>query len=343
MTVRRVRVAWWRFDVVRVVLGLLVAARFSAACRGSSKDPRPERSEHRDSAARIAVRGPEVGAVRLDAATAQRIGIATRTVGAERRASTVQLLGELVSDPGHTTLVRAAVTGRLAAADGHWPALGELVAYGAVLGQVSDAMPLVAPHAGTVTRVEAQPGQVVQAGQELLELSDFSTMLARIVWRADLAVAAPRTLALSPMVNGATATVRAVLVGPASTVDSLTRSPVYLYRMPKPWHGARPGAPVVASVIDPTTARSGVLVPADAVVQWDGLAWAYVARERGEFTRVRVETDRRVEGGFLVEPEITPGAGSGVRAGDAVVVRGAQFLLSEEFRSRRAPIEEEPD
>jgi len=343
VTVQGVRVTWRRFDVIRIAAAILLGAQLAAACREGTEDRRAVRSEHGDSAARIAVRGPEAGAVRLDAATAQRIGIVTRTVGAERRALTVRLLGELMSDPGRTTLVRAAVTGRLASADGHWPALGEPVATGAVLGQVSDAMPLVAPHAGTVTRVEAQPGQVVQAGQELLELSDFSTMLARIVWRADLAVAAPPALALSPMVNGTTAAVRAVLVGPGSAVDSLTRSPVYLYRVPKPWHGARPGAPVVASVIDRTTTRRGVFVPADAVVQWQGLAWAYVARQPGEFTRVRVETDHRVEGGFLVEPATTPGSGSGVAPGDAVVVRGAQFLLSEEFRSRRAPIEEEPD
>jgi hypothetical protein len=69
-----------------------------------------------------------------------------------------------------------------------------------------------------------------------------------------------------------------------------------------------------------------VLVPDRAVVQWDGLAWAYLQREPGHYVRVRVPTDHPASGGWI--------AGAPLAPGDTVVVTGAQELLSEEFRAR---------
>jgi hypothetical protein len=83
---------------------------------------------------------------------------------------------------------------------------------------------------------------------------------------------------------------------------------------------------VVATLADAAARVSGALVPTEAVVQWEGLAWAYVRRGAGRFVRVRVDTDHPVDGGWLVT--------GGLTAGDTVVVRGAQQLLSEEFRAR---------
>jgi multidrug efflux pump subunit AcrA (membrane-fusion protein) len=61
-------------------------------------------------------------------------------------------------------------------------------------------------------------------------------------------------------------------------------------------------------------------------VQWEGLAWAYRRRAPDAFERVRVPTDRPARGGWIAGPPLAPG--------DTVVVRGAQELLSEEFRAR---------
>ena len=70
----------------------------------------------------------------------------------------------------------------------------------------------------------------------------------------------------------------------------------------------------------------GAFVPDAAVVQWEGLAWAYRARGADRFERVRVVTDHPSDGGWVVDGPLA--------AGDSVVVRGAQELLSEEFRAR---------
>jgi multidrug efflux pump subunit AcrA (membrane-fusion protein) len=70
----------------------------------------------------------------------------------------------------------------------------------------------------------------------------------------------------------------------------------------------------------------GALVPDSAVVQWEGLAWAYRAHGASRFERVRVVTDHPAPGGWVVNGPLA--------AGDSVVVRGAEELLSEEFRAR---------
>ena len=79
-----------------------------------------------------------------------------------------------------------------------------------------------------------------------------------------------------------------------------------------------------ASVED--SSAQGTLVPDAAVVQWEGLAWAYRARGANRFERVRVVTDHPAAGGWVVSGPLA--------AGDSVVVRGAEELLSEEFRAR---------
>ena len=278
-------------------------------------------------------------AVVLDSISQARAGIETRVLGAGSSAATIHLTGELTVDPTRITTVQAAVAGRLTAPPASWPALGEYRASGTLIGQVSDARPLVLSRGGTVTRVSAQPGQLVQAGQELLQLTDFTQLLARIAWGPEAAGTPPRKIILTPLRGDVvsahpSASTSASLVGPAADVDTATRLPVYLYRTSGAWPGARPGAPVEALLVDPAAVSVGVFVPATAVVQWEGLAWAYVQRSAGHnlkrFVRRRVDTSRPVADGWLA----TQSGALGLQAGDTIVVQGAQDLLSEEFRSR---------
>lgn len=283
----------------------------------------------------------------LDASEAARAELATvvlRSAGdaASRSAQSGvglrQAQGELVADPTRLTTIRAAVPGRLVSA--RWPTLGQAVRAGEVIGQVSDAKPLLAPRSGTVTRLGAQPGELVQAGQELLQLTDFGASLARIVWRNDLG-AAPASLTLAPA-NGATAGVTARLVGIGAEVDSVTRSPVYMYRFVGGWPDARPGLPVVATVRDSrpgadaalTSGAQTVFVPNDAIVQWNALVWVYVEREPRHYRRLRVLTDRPTSGGYLVPV-------GALKPGDRVVTRGAQQLLSQEFGAQTTGTDED--
>jgi hypothetical protein len=127
----------------------------------------------------------------------------------------------------------------------------------------------------------------------------------RVAVRAgDGTVVAARVLSPAPRADPRIQGVSVLCIAPAS--------PVML-----------PGVSVDAQVpVGP--AVSGVVVPASAVVWWQGRAWAYVERRTGAFSRSEVATDVPVPGGWFVS--------GGIAAGKRMVVRGAQTLLSEEGR-----------
>ena len=237
------------------------------------------------------------------------------------RGEELRVAGEVVAEPERTAVIRAPVAGRLTGAESsRWPELGARVAAGAVLGQVSDARPMVAPIGGVVTRVGARPGEIVAEGQTLLELADRSRPVVRLTWPQS--GAPPAVVALAPDTSRR---VEADLIGPAAEADPVTRQAVYLYRARRAWPGAVPGTLVDADVPHGGS-TAGVLVPDRAVVQWDGLAWVYLQRAPGQYVRVRVPTDHPTPKGWI--------AGAPLAAGDTVVVTGAEELLSEEFRAR---------
>jgi biotin carboxyl carrier protein len=261
----------------------------------------------------------------LDSADRDRLGLRTAVLRSSTAAPVRRLAGELIPEPDRITAVRAPIAGRLSAPEGvRWPAFGDRVSAGGEVAQVSDAKPMVLTRSGVVTQVGAQPGEMVQAGQLLLEITDYDRPLARIAWPPD-APAPPPNVVLSLGTPGAKS-VRGRLVGAAPSADPVTRLAAYLYRADRSWAGARPGAVVVALIPDRGALSRGVVVPDRAVVQWEGLTWAFVERGAGRFRRVRVPIDRPVAGGFLATRELA--------AGDTVVVQGAEQLLSEEFRAR---------
>lgn len=70
----------------------------------------------------------------------------------------------------------------------------------------------------------------------------------------------------------------------------------------------------------------GVVVPSSAVVWWHGKAWAYVETGGGRFARRPVDTAEPSGRGWFVKGGIIPG--------DRIVTKGAQLLLSQEFKSQ---------
>jgi biotin carboxyl carrier protein len=307
---------------LRTLLVAAAAVVLAVLLVRSYREGRAERPGDEDEAAlppaHLAQAGEET-VIRLDTTEVRRTGIATAPAASVRAAPTVEVLGELAADPGAVTTVRAPVTGRLAAP--RWPAVGERVAAGSEVAQVGDALPLVLARGGIVTRIGARPGELVQAGQELLVLQDGATTLARIVWTE--AGAPPARITLAPL-GGSGVGAPARFAGMAPEADPATRRPVALYRLERSPGGAGVGTSLVARV-PAGAAEQAVLVPAGAVVQWQGLAWAFVERVPGDYARVRVPTDLPVDGGWGVRDGIAPG--------DRLVVRGAQQLLSEEFRA----------
>jgi biotin carboxyl carrier protein len=265
----------------------------------------------------------EVG-VTLDSATVLRIQLKTETLRAVSRADESELPAVVVSDPEATSSVRAGVAGRLGGIEGvGWPRFGSRLAAGDSVAVIGDARPVIVPRSGTVSRVMVQPGELVQPGQDLFEITSYDAPLVQVAWNPN-GGAVPSTMEFSA--GAARTRVRGALAGPAPEADPVTRDPAWLYRVPAGWNGMRPGVSVTAHAPSGGGLRRGVLVPSSAVVQWDALAWAYQERESGRYVRIRVPTDHPVPGGWLVSQPFQPG--------DRVVTSGAGQLLSEEFRAR---------
>ena len=312
--------------VVAAVLAIVVAVVLVVLYRNHQREVAREAEREAPVVAPTRVRAEgRAAVVTLDSAGLRRVGVELAPVRSVSSALEDRLPGTVVPESERAAVLRAPVAGRFTVPDGaRWPSLGERVRAGVEIAQVSDARPLALPISGVVTRVAAQPGALVEAGQILLEAADYSHPLVRVAW-LEQAGGPPRTgVALTP--DDGVTRVAARLVGPAPEADPVTRRPAYLYRAERGWPGATPGTPVVAIVPTVGGVGRGALVPDSAVVQWDGLAWAYLRRAPGRFERVRVPTDRPVPGGWIAGPPLA--------AGDSVVVRGAEELLSEEFRAR---------
>jgi hypothetical protein len=114
------------------------------------------------------------------------------------------------------------------------------------------------------------------------------------------------------------------LVSPATRTDARIQGLSFFYLAPAET-GVLPGMNVLAFLASGARA-DGVAVPADALVWWQDRPWVYRRTEPGTFVRTAIATDQPTpDGGYIVRD-------LGNEAD--VVTRGAQLLLSEEFRSQ---------
>lgn len=124
---------------------------------------------------------------------------------------------------------------------------------------------------------------------------------------------------------------RADFVSAYPAVDARIQAPTFLY-LAQSAPDLVPG--MTLTVLLPTgPSLRGVIVPSSAIVWWQGKAWAYSPMATERFGRREVPTDVPVTGGWFVSAGFAPG--------DKVVVRGAQQLFSEEFRSQIQSLGEE--
>jgi multidrug efflux pump subunit AcrA (membrane-fusion protein) len=191
-----------RLAIPTIVLLAVIAS--GSACRTDGTPNQEEPSPGADAEepivapSRVALEAGETRVV-LDTAEVRRIGLTTVELAGAVLESGRRLTGQVVPEPERTATVRAPVSGRLAVPDGsRWPALGDRLEAGATVGAVSDARPLVIPIAGVVQRIGAQPGEIVQAGQVLLEVADNRRPVVRITWPDQAERAGSRLLLVPP-------------------------------------------------------------------------------------------------------------------------------------------------
>ncbi|HQT92165.1 MAG TPA: hypothetical protein PL001_09085, partial [Candidatus Kryptobacter bacterium] len=115
---------------------------------------------------------------------------------------------------------------------------------------------------------------------------------------------------------------KAEYLSPAPSVNPEIQGPIYFFILPAVSSSLLPGMNVTVH-ISAGKEMSGVFVPSSAVVWLNGGTWIYVETQEDEFTRQSLFDSRPVAGGYFVT--------YGLKAGNRVVIKGAQLLLSQEF------------
>ena len=164
-------------------------------------------------------------------------------------------------------------------------------------------------------------------------LIERAPLAARLVERRDYLVKVTLPPGAGAAAPPETATARAhggdialTLVSAATTTDPRLQGLSYFYAAAA--DGALlPGMNLAVSLAGEAGER-GLVVPEAAVIWLTGKAWVYERSDATTFLRRDIAADRAaLDGGYIV---------AGIAPETEIVVRGAQMLLSEEFRSQVA-------
>ena len=165
---------------------------------------------------------------------------------------------------------------------------------------------------------------VQRGGPELDRVLTQSTLLVQVTSPAGSFTSVPAVIMLS---TSAAPRLQGRYISVLPRIDPLIQRSTLLYVTPGRPQLA-PGINLVARLpLGPV--RRGVIIPYSAIVWWHGQAWAYVQIGNDKFVRKEIFTSAPLETGYFVV--------SGFDPGTRVVTEGAQFLLSEEFRSAIQP------
>lgn len=114
----------------------------------------------------------------------------------------------------------------------------------------------------------------------------------------------------------------AAFISPAPRTDPVVQGETYFFRAGD--ESLRSGMVVEIHVSSAADARQGIIVPHESVIWYAGQAWVYLRTDEDHFVRRAVPTTEETAAGWFVADVL--------KAGDNLVLGGAQMLLSEEFR-----------
>lgn len=164
--------------------------------------------------------------------------------------------------------------------------------------------------------------QLGEANQTFARLVQRQEYLVQVTVSPGVLITTPPPTATIQMENGQRQEV--TYVSPATKTNPSIQGVSFLYTVPAS-SDLLPGMNVLA-LLPLASTVDGLAVPSDAIVWWQGRAWVYVRTGPTTFARRAIATDYPLaEGGYLDRTLIS---------GTAVVVQGAQMLLSEEFRAQ---------
>jgi hypothetical protein len=163
-------------------------------------------------------------------------------------------------------------------------------------------------------------------------LIDGSPLITRLIERQDFllqvtlppGVSIPAVPETGAIQTGQNAREEITFISPATRTDPRIQGASFFYVTPAK-SDVLPGMNVL-SFLPSGKAVDGVTIPASAIVWWQDKAWVYRRIDPERFARTEIATDLPTTGGSYIVAALPNGA--------EVVTRGAQLLLSEEFRAQ---------
>jgi hypothetical protein len=147
-------------------------------------------------------------------------------------------------------------------------------------------------------------------------------VLLRITMPIGDSVQTPATIAIAA---NNTQRFPASLISAAAQSDATVQGSAFIYRTAA---SIAAGTNIVAYMPTSNPNTQGFVIPANAVVWYGGQPWAYVQIDATHSVRRPIDQQSPADGGFFVA--------QGFKAGERIVVSGAQLLLSEELRPAAA-------
>jgi hypothetical protein len=120
------------------------------------------------------------------------------------------------------------------------------------------------------------------------------------------------------------AAIKAELISAAPQADATAQGESYFFQADG--SRIRTGMRIAAWIPEPGESQSGVVIPKSALIWHMDQAFVYIKTAEEQFSRRPIEHYSATAGGYFV--------GSGLSAGEQLVVTGGQMLLSEEFRGQ---------
>jgi hypothetical protein len=163
---------------------------------------------------------------------------------------------------------------------------------------------------------------LVERSQTVVRLIERQDFLVQVTLPPGVPV--PKSVAAASIEGPGKARAAIALVSPATRTDARIQGVSFFYLAPAE-SGVLPGMNVLA-FLSSGEAVDGVAVPAEALVWWQDRPWVYRRTEPETFIRTQIDTSQPTPGGGFIDRNL----GRDVE----IVTRGAQLLLSEEFRAQ---------
>jgi hypothetical protein len=344
-------VAWFKLFLRYALVAIIVVGAAGAAVLGFIQSRQQlaleaERERPVKPPIRVSAENGET-AIRVDAATLQRSGIETARLSAAPYLAQVRAYGMVLDLARLTDLSNSyssaeaqlrSVQAKIAASKPAFERAQRLygnqqsVSLQALQSAEAAYRADEAVEAAAQSQVRTLSATAYQEWGAVLgkSLIEKSPLITRLIERQEFLVQVtlpPRVVIVEPPRVAAIdmgQNVRAAItfVSPATRADPRIQSLSFFYTVPAE-SGVLPGMNVLAFLPSGASAE-GVAVPAEAVVWWQDRAWIYRRTGPEAFVRNQIATEQPApEGGFIIKD---------LRA--EIVTRGAQFLLSEEFRAQ---------